>query len=176
MKLDRRDLEILRQLQGDGSVTAAELARRLEISPPALQKRLRKLTDSGILRGTVALVAREAVGLDLLCFVHVTLAHHQTDTVQGFRDALRSMPEVLECYLLTGEFDYLIKVVAPGHRELEGFLIERLTALPGVDKIRSSIVLNEIKSSTALPLDHLGANPRRGPLADGTLPEDPGTR
>lgn len=152
MKLDQRDLAILRQLQEDASVTATELARRLEISPPALQKRLRKLTDAGVLVGTVSLVDRETVGMDLLCFVHVSLAHHQADAVKAFREAILAMPEVLECHLLTGEFDYLIKVVAPTHRDLERFLIERLTALHGVDKIRSSIVLNEIKNTTALPL------------------------
>lgn len=163
MKLDARDLEILRVLQDDASVSAAELARRLQISPPGIQKRLRKLQDGGVLLRQVALVRREAVDLDLLCFVHVTLAHHQPETVQGFREAIRALPEVLECYLMTGEFDYLLKVVARNHRELERFLVEVLTALPGIDKIRSSIVLNEIKSSTALPLSPVpGRATRRG--------------
>jgi DNA-binding Lrp family transcriptional regulator len=163
MKLDARDLEILRVLQDDASVSAAELARRLEISPPGIQKRLRKLQDGGVLLRQVALIRREAVDLDLLCFVHVTLAHHQPETVQGFREAIRALPEVLECYLMTGEFDYLLKVVARNHRELERFLVEVLTALPGIDKIRSSIVLNEIKSSTALPLSPIpGRATRRG--------------
>jgi DNA-binding Lrp family transcriptional regulator len=163
MKLDARDLEILRVLQDDASVSAAELARRLEISPAGIQKRLRKLQDGGVLLRQVALIRREAVDLDLLCFVHVTLAHHQPETVQGFREAIRALPEVLECSLMTGEFDYLLKVVARNHRELERFLVEVLTALPGIDKIRSSIVLNEIKSSTALPLSPApGRVTRRG--------------
>jgi DNA-binding Lrp family transcriptional regulator len=161
MKLDARDLEILRVLQEDASVSAAELARRLEISPPGVQKRLRKLQDAGVLLRQVALVSREAVDLDLLCFVHVTLAHHQPDTVHGFREAIRALPEVLECFLMTGEFDYLLKVVARNHRELERFLVEVLTALPGIDKIRSSIVLNEIKSSTVLPLQQAHERPAR---------------
>jgi DNA-binding Lrp family transcriptional regulator len=161
MKLDARDLEILGVLQEDASVSAAELARRLEISPPGIQKRLRKLQDGGVLLRQVALVRREAVDLDLLCFVHVSLAHHQPETVQGFREAIRALPEVLECYLLTGEFDYLLKVVARNHRALERFLVEVLTALPGIDKIRSSIVLNEIKSSTALPLAQVLMKPTR---------------
>ena len=152
MKLDERDLEILRNLQRDASLTASELARRLEISAPGLQKRLRKLTDAGVIKGQVALVDREAVDLDLLCFVQVTLSRHQPKTVERFRKAMRSMPEVLECHLLTGEFDYLLKVVARNHRNLEDLLIERLTAVEGVDKVRTTIVLNEIKSTTALPL------------------------
>src|SRR5688500_3769354 len=151
--LDALDRQILSQLQSDASLSSAELARRVELSAPGLQKRLRRLREGGVIARQVALLNREAVDLDLLCFVHVTLAHHQPDGVSGFRRAVQHMPEVLECHLLTGEFDYLLKVVAANHRELERFLVERLTPTAGVDKIRTSIVLNEIKSSTALPLD-----------------------
>jgi DNA-binding Lrp family transcriptional regulator len=154
--LDELDRQILGQLQDDASVSSAELARRVGLSAPGLQKRLRKLRENGAIARQVALLDREAIGLDLLCFVHVTLAHHQPDGVSGFRRAVQDMPEVLECHHLTGEFDYLLKVVAANHRELEQFLVNRLTPTPGVDKIRTSIVLNEIKSSTALPLDRVG--------------------
>ncbi len=153
MKLDHRDLTILKNLQRDASVSVAELARRLGISSPGLQKRLRKLHDRGVIDRQVALLRREAIELDLLCFVQVGLAHHQPEAVTGFRRAIRAMDEILECHLLTGEFDYLLKVVARNHRDLERFLVEKLTAVIGVDKIRSSIVLNEIKNSTELPLD-----------------------
>ena len=150
--LDDLDRQILGQLQEDASVSSAELARRVDLSAPGLQKRLHRLRATGVINGQVALLNREAVGLDLLCFVHVTLAHHQPDGVSGFRSAVQEMPEVLECHHLTGEFDYLLKVVAANHRELEQFLVHRLTPTPGVDRIRTSIVLNEIKASTALPL------------------------
>lgn len=152
MKLDQRDLDILRYLQHDSSVSVAGLARRLEISSPGLQKRLRKLQAGGVIERQVALLRREAVDLDLLCFVQVSLAHHQPEAVTEFRRAVKSMDEILECHLLTGEFDYLLKIVAHNHRDLERFLVEKLTAVVGVDKIRSSIVLNEIKNSTELPL------------------------
>jgi DNA-binding Lrp family transcriptional regulator len=151
--LDDLDRQILGQLQDDASVSSAELARRVALSAPGLQKRLRRLRENGVVLRQVALLNREAVGLDLLCFVHVTLAHHQPDGVSGFRRAVQDMPEVLECHHLTGEFDYLLKVVAANHRELEQFLVSRLTPTRGVDRIRTSIVLNEIKASTALPLD-----------------------
>lgn len=151
--LDELDLRILGHLQADSSISAAELARRVALSSPGLQKRLRKLTDAGVILRQVAILQREAVDLDLLCFVQVTLAHHQPDAVAGFRRAVQDLPDVLECHHLTGEFDYLLKVVARNHRDLERFLVERLTPIPGVDKIRTSIVLNEIKSSTALPLE-----------------------
>jgi DNA-binding Lrp family transcriptional regulator len=150
--LDDLDRRILRQLQEDATLSSAELARRVQLSAPGLQKRLRRLREGGVIAREVALLNRESVDLDLLCFVHVTLAHHQPERVSGFRRAVQAMPEVLECHLLTGEFDYLLKVVAANHRELERFLVDRLTPTPGVDKIRTSIVLNEIKSSTALPL------------------------
>jgi DNA-binding Lrp family transcriptional regulator len=154
--LDALDRQILTQLQDDASISSAELARRVRLSAPGLQKRLRRLRETGVITKQVALLNREAIDLDLLCFVHVTLAHHQPDGVSAFRRAVREMPEVLECHHLTGEFDYLLKVVAANHRELEHFLVDRLTPTPGVDKIRTSIVLNEIKASTALPLDGRG--------------------
>lgn len=152
-RLDDLDRRILAQMQEDASVSSAELARRVDLSPAGLQKRVRKLQEAGVILRQVALLNREAIDLDLLCFVHVTLAHHQPDAVRGFRAAIQGMPEVLECHHLTGEFDYLLKVVAANHRELEHFLVDELTPSPGVDRIRTSIVLREIKASTALPLD-----------------------
>lgn len=150
--LDDLDRTILRHIQQDSSQSVAEIARRVDLSGPGLKKRLQKLQEAGVIQRQVALLQREAVDLDLLCFVQVSLAHHQPDAVTGFRRAVNEMPEVLECHHLTGEFDYLLKIVARNHRDLEGFLVERLTPTSGVDKIRTSIVLNEIKSSTALPL------------------------
>ena len=96
-------------LQDDARVTNAALARTLGLSPPGLQKRVRKLEQQGIIRQYVALLSREALGLDLLCFVNVSLAHHQPDLRRRFRDAMRRMPEVLECHFLTGEVDYVVK-------------------------------------------------------------------
>lgn len=150
--LDDLDRRILRLLQEDASVSSAELARRVDLSAAGLQKRVKRLQEAGVITRQVALLNREAIDLDLLCFVQVTLAHHQPDAVRGFREAIRGMPEVLECHHLTGEFDYLLKVVVANHRELEHFLVDELTPAPGVDRIRTSIVLNEIKASTALPL------------------------
>ena len=156
-RLDDLDRRILGHLQDDASVSSAELARRVDLSPAGLQKRVKKLQEAGVIMRQVALLNREAIELDLLCFVQVTLAHHQPDAVLGFREAIHGMPEVLECHHLTGEFDYLLKVVVRNHRELEHFLVDELTPAPGVDRIRTSIVLNEIKASTALPLEGVAA-------------------
>ena len=147
--LDRRLLELLQQ---DGRATSVELARRLGLSPPGLQRRLRRLEAAGVVRGYTALVDRASVGLDLLCFVEVKLAHHRPDCVARFRDEVQSIPEVLECHYLTGESDYLIKIVVPNHKALETVLFEGLMRIDGVDRIHTSIVVNEVKASTALPL------------------------
>ncbi len=152
-ELDSTDWRVLRLLQNDARMTTAELARQVELSAPGLQKRLKKLEESGVIKGYVTLVDRESVGLDLLCFVQVTLAHHKPESVQQFREIVQDLPEVLECNHLTGEFDYLPKVVVVNHKHLEQFLFEKMTQTPGVDRIRTSIVLNEIKTSTCLPLD-----------------------
>ena len=152
-RLDDLDRRLLALLQQDGRATSVELARRLDLSPPGLQRRLRRLEAVGVIRGYTTLVNREAVGLDLLCFVEVKLAHHRPDCVAHFRDEVQAIPEVLECHYLTGESDYLIKIVVPNHKALETVLFEGLMRIDGVDRIHTSIVVNEVKVSTALPLD-----------------------
>ena len=152
-RLDEVDREVLRLLQRDARTSSVDLARSVRLSPPGLMKRLRRLERDGVIRGYAALLRREAVGLDLLCFVQVTLAHHQPQMVAGFSKAIRAMPEVLECHHMTGDYDYLMKVVVRNHGHLERFLVESLTRIPGVDRIRTSIVLKEVKSETALPLE-----------------------
>lgn len=152
-QLDDIDRQILYLLQDNSRIASAELARRVNLSAPGLQKRLKKLEESGIIEGYVTLVNREAIGLDLLCFAQITLAHHQPECVGQFCDRVKELPEVLECHHLTGEFDYLLKVVVSNRQHLERFLFDKITRIPGVDKIRTSIVLNEIKASTSLPLD-----------------------
>lgn len=151
-QLDSLDKRLLGHLQQDARLSTAELARRLELSGPGLQKRMRKLERQGVIRGYATVIDREAVGLDLLCFVHVTLAHHRPNSVKRFPEKIKNMPEVLECHFLTGEFDYLLKVVVANHDHLEKFLFGKLMKAGGVDRTRTSIVVKEVKSSTALPL------------------------
>lgn len=147
------DRQLLALLQADARVTNVELSRTLGLSPPGLQKRVKKLEQRRIVQQYVALLDREALGLDLLCLVNVSLAHHRPGLRARFRDAMRRMPEVLECYFLTGEVDYVVKVVVANHTALEKFLFEKLMSIEGVDRVRTSIVVNEIKASTALPLE-----------------------
>jgi Lrp/AsnC family transcriptional regulator, leucine-responsive regulatory protein len=150
--IDDLDRQLLSALQADGRRSSAELARGLKLSGPGLQKRLRKLEDRGVIRNYAAIVNREAVGLDLLCFVHIMLAHHRPDAIKRFPEKIKRMPEVLECHFLTGEFDYLLKVVVASHEELEKFLFEKLMKVSGVDRTRTSIVVKEVKATTSLPL------------------------
>ena len=152
-RLDDLDRRLLTLLQRQGRATSVDLARRLGLSPPGLQRRVRRLEAAGVIRGYTTLVDREAVGLDLLCFVEVKLAHHRPDCVALFRDEVQAIPEVLECHYLTGESDYLIKMVVPNHKALETVLFDGLMRIDGVDRIHTSIVVNEVKASTVLPLE-----------------------
>ena len=161
-RLDDLDRRLLALLQQNGRATSVELARRLDLSPPGLQRRLRRLEAAGVIRGYTTLVNREAVGLDLLCFVEVKLAHHRPDCVANFRDEVQAIPEVLECHYLTGESDYLIKIVVPNHKALETVLFEGLMRIDGVDRIHTSIVINEVKLSTVLPLEKASRSHPRG--------------
>ncbi len=130
-----------------------ELARRISLSPPAVHARIKRLEELGYVRQYVAILDREKVGYDMLCLINVTLQMHQMDNINLFREAVQQMSEVLECYFVTGEFDYLLKVVVRNRKELETFLMEKLTPIPGIARISTSIVLTEIKYTTALSLD-----------------------
>ncbi len=152
-ELDPTDRAILHELQQNARITNTELAQRVDLSAPGVQKRLRKLEENGVIRRYAAVVNPEAVGYDMLCFVQVTLQRHEPTAVEHFRQVIQEMPEVLECYHLTGEHDYLLKVVVRNRKHLETFLLDTLTPVPGMDKIRTSLVLNEIKATTAIPLE-----------------------
>ena len=152
MGLDEIDLQVLRELQTDGRISNVELARRVNLSPPATHARIRRLQQQGYIKAAVAIVDREKLGFDLLCFIQISLQMHQLEQVERFRRAVRQMPEVLECYHLTGEYDYLLKVVIRNRQDLERFVVGNLTPLPGVARIHTSVVFSEIKSATALPI------------------------
>jgi DNA-binding Lrp family transcriptional regulator len=152
-ELDDLDKSILRELQDDSAISNVELARRISLSPPAVHARIKRLEELGYVRQYVAILDREKVGYDMLCVISVTLQRHQIDGITVFREAVQQMPEVLECYFVTGEFDYLLKVAVHSRKELERFLMEKLTPIPGIARIATSIVLTEIKFTTALALN-----------------------
>jgi Lrp/AsnC family leucine-responsive transcriptional regulator len=150
--LDEIDRQILALLQDDGRISNAELARRIDLSPPATYMRVKSLEEAGFVRRYVALLEPEKVGFDLLCFVQVSLQLHSLEQIQAFRRVIQGMPEVLECHHVTGEYDYLLKVVARGRKDLEEFILEQLTPIKGIARIHTSLVLTEVKSTTVLPV------------------------
>lgn len=158
VNLDQLDLEILRILQSDGSLSNVELARRINLSPPATHARVKRLEQEGYILGYAAHLDREKAGYDLLCFIQVSMQVHQLEQVERFRDAVRQMPEVLECHHITGEYDYLLKVALHNRKDLERFVVDQLTPTLGVGRIHTSLVLAEVKSTTVLPV--LKANPK----------------
>jgi Lrp/AsnC family leucine-responsive transcriptional regulator len=151
--LDKVDKSMLRALQADGRLSNVELARKISLSPPAAHARLRRLEKDGYIRQYTAVVDREKAGYDLLCFIHISLQMHQVTQVEKFREATRKMPEVLECHHITGEYDYLLKVVLRNRKDLERFVVDKLTPIPGVARIHTSLVFTEVKSTMALPLE-----------------------
>jgi Lrp/AsnC family leucine-responsive transcriptional regulator len=142
----------LRELQRDGRISNVELARRINLSPPATHARVRRLEEEGAVRAYVALLDQERVGYEMTCFISVSLQLHQHEHLTAFHAAVDEIPEVLECYHVTGEFDYLLKVVIRSRQDLQRLIVHRLTPLPGVARIHTSLVLGEVKATTVLPL------------------------
>ena len=149
---DEVDLSILRLLQANGRITNADLARRVGLSPPSVLQRVRKLEDQKLITGYTALLNREAMGFGLVVIAMVSLALHQEQAIDRFRKAAKSMPEVLECLHVSGDFDFLLKIVVKDMKAYEKFIREKLSAIKGVGKIQSCFVLAENKQTTELPI------------------------
>ncbi|MEW5991079.1 MAG: Lrp/AsnC family transcriptional regulator [Chloroflexota bacterium] len=149
---DDLDRSILRTLQLDGRLSNLDLARRIGLSPAATHARVRRLESAGVIQGYAAIVDIEKAGFDLLCLISVGMQLHDAERVNRTRELLGRMPEVLECHHVTGPFDYVLKVALPDRRALERFVVEKLTPLPGVARIQTSLVLAEVKRTTALPI------------------------
>lgn len=152
INLDEIDLAILRQIQHDNKISNSELARRINLSQPATHTRLKRLETLGVVRHNVAVLDRDKLGFDMICFVQIRLQMHSETALARFQKAIQAMPEVLECYNLTGQYDYLLKVVLRNRPELEKFLRTNIVSIQEVSQISTSVVLSEIKSTTVLPL------------------------
>ncbi len=150
--LDEYDKQILELLQEDSGRTNVALAESIGLAPATTLERVRKLERSGVIRRYVALVDAEKVSLGVMALVDVQLASHESRGVDGFSEAVRSLPQVLECYHLSGETDYLLKVVAPSIEAYEKFLLERLTKVPNIGRLHTSFVLSTVKHETKMPV------------------------
>jgi Lrp/AsnC family leucine-responsive transcriptional regulator len=150
--IDRTDYRILHQLQNNGRLTNLELAERVGLSPSPCLRRVRVLEESGIIRRYVAIVDAKAVGLPISAFINVSLRSQELDSLEAFQQRVASFPEIMECYLMTGSSDYLLRVVVPSLEAYERFLVDKLTRVPGISSIQTSFALKPVVSRTELPL------------------------
>ena len=153
--IDRTDCKILALLQEDARLPNVELAQAVGLSPSPCLRRVKLLEEGGVIRRYVTLLDPAQVGLPVSVFVQVTLERQVEAALQLFEDAVRSHPEVMECYLMTGDADYLLRVVAPDLDSYQRFLLDHLTRIPGVASIKSSFALKQVSYRTALPLNHI---------------------
>jgi Lrp/AsnC family leucine-responsive transcriptional regulator len=161
--LDRIDRAIIRELQADGRLSNQVLSERVGLSPSPCSRRLKRLEDDGIIRGYTALIDEAAIGFSVSVFVSVKLERQVDDMLNTFEAAIMEFPEVVDCWLMTGTRDYLLRIVTTGLPHYEKFLTSTLTRIPGVASIESSLSLRRVKSAPATPPDGQG---RR----TGTLP------
>ena len=152
MKLDTVDLRILAELQKDGSLSNVELARRVHLSPSPCLTRVKALEVAGVIQCYVALTNPKALGLGLNVFISISLKEQTRESLAGFEQRIAEHDEVMECYLMSGDSDYLIRVAVADIAALERFILNQLTPIPGIEKIRSSFALKQVRYKTALPL------------------------
>lgn len=152
MLLDDADRRILAQMQQDSSLSTAELAERVGLSQSPCWRRVQRLRAEGVIRAEVALLDRGKLGLKTQIFAQVKLSAQGRQHLDEFADAIRRFPEVLECWVLMGPVDFLLRVVAPDVESYERFFFEKLSRVPGIQEITSTVALSEIKATTALPI------------------------
>ncbi|MBN8755117.1 MULTISPECIES: Lrp/AsnC family transcriptional regulator [Variovorax] len=152
MQLDTIDLRILDELQRDGGLSNVELARRVHLSPSPCLARVKALENHGVIDRYVALANPKALGLGLNVFISISLATQNRQSLADLEQRIAEHDEVMECYLMTGDSDYLIRIAVADMAALEKFIMEQLTPIPGIEKIRSSFALKQVRYKTALPL------------------------
>lgn len=155
MEIDGLDMKILSHLQQHGGATAAEVGAEVGLSQSPCWRRIQRLGDTGYIQRRVALLSRKLLGLDVLVFAQVKLEAHGGNKVAEFRDAIRKIPEVQECFVLMGQVDFLLKVVTADIAAYERLFFEEFSKLPGVREINSMIAVSSVKETTELPLSYL---------------------
>ncbi|RMT27058.1 AsnC family transcriptional regulator [Pseudomonas syringae pv. spinaceae] len=150
--LDMYDRKILALLQEDVSLSSAQIAEQVGLSQSPCWRRIQRLKDEGVIRRQVALLDRKKIGLNTQIFAEVKLNAHGRSNFTEFTDAIRGFPEVLECYVLMGSVDFLLRIVTPDIEAYERFFFEKLSLVPGIQEVNSTVALSEIKSTTSLPL------------------------
>ena len=151
--MDKTDRQILRALQHDGRLSNVELAQAIHLSESATLSRVRALEAAGLITRYVALLSAQKTGFPTNVFVNITLHRQDQDDLQAFEEAVRKVPEVMECYLMTGESDYLVRLACRDAADFERLHSQYLTRLPGVARVQSSFALRVVRRTTELPIE-----------------------
>jgi len=149
---DDIDTQILEILQNEGRLTNVELASRVGLTPPPTLARVKRLEEAGVIGRYAAVLDQRALGLPVTAFVHVIHKEHTKETSDAFLKAVNELPEVLECHHIAGDEDFLLKVVAANPLDYEHFVLEKLTAIDGIQRVKTTFVLSSPKNETALPI------------------------
>jgi DNA-binding Lrp family transcriptional regulator len=164
---DATDWRILARLQEDARISNVDLAKAVSLSPSPCLARVRALEESGIINRYVTLLHPLALGLTVSVFIQVSLEKQMRNALDTFESSVLAREEVMECYLMTGDADYLVRVVVSDVQSLERFIVDYLAKIPGVSSIKSSFALKQVKYKTALPLDAAGKG-RKSPSSRAT--------
>ena len=152
VSLDHTDRRILDLLQTEPGINASAIGERIGLSQSACWRRIQRLREEGVIREQPVILDREKVGLTTMVFAHVKLTSHGRSNLSAFAEAVRAFPEVMDCYVLLGNVDFLLRIVAADIKAYEQFFFEKLSQLPGIQEVTSSIVLSDTKHTTALPI------------------------
>lgn len=155
IELDKLDQQILRLLQKDAGMSAAEIADRVGLTQPPCWRRIRRLEEAGIIQRRVALLDQRKLGLNVTVFARIKLSAHGKKSLPEFEEQIRELPEVLECFTVMGDYDFLLKIVTRDIDSYETLFRDKLSQMPTVQEIHSNAALSRIKITTELPLDRL---------------------
>lgn len=175
MDIDRIDIRLLEALQRNAKLSHAALGEQVHLSASQVSRRIARLENAGLMRGYAALLDPDRLGLDVEAYTLVSLDRHDPGVGEAFEHAIQSLDEILDCSAVTGEADYILRIVAPDLNSFARFVTDRLIQLPGVKMVRSNIGLHRIKRSHALPISALARRDEKRPrlrVLDGVLPPD----
>lgn len=151
-RLDATDWRILKELQANGRITNVELAEKVGISPPPCLRRVRALEQAGIISGYFALLDEKATGFEVIAFAMVTLHSQSEQDLRAFENRVIAWPLVRECYMLSGETDFILKCVAPDLSAFQDFIIQELTSAPNVAGVKTTLVIRRVKNDPGVPI------------------------
>ncbi len=152
VSLDHTDRKILDLLQSSPGINATAIGERIGLSQSACWRRMQRMREEGVILNHPVILDREKVGLTTMVFAHVKLTSHGRSNLSSFAEAVKQFPEVMDCYVLLGNVDFLLRIVAEDIKAYERFFFDKLSQLPGIQEVTSSIVLSDIKHTTALPI------------------------